>query len=360
MGRKFNFNPGPAALPEPVLEKAKEAILDYKGIGIGVMEMSHRSAEFEEILSNAQASLRRILNIPDNYHILFLQGGARTQFAMIPMNFLHTSAAYVNTGTWSVKAIDEAKIVGETKVIASSQDENFSYIPKTDSFSLEGNESYLHLTSNNTIFGTQWRNWPDTGDVPLIVDMSSDIASRKIDIEQFDMIYAGAQKNIGPAGVTLVIIKDELAQKAKADHFSPMFRYETFIKANSLFNTPPVWSIYMVSLVLEWIEEIGGIEAVEKYNSQKATLLYDLFDSNPEFFKTTARKDSRSIMNITVRLPSEELEKELVTNALKDGFVGIKGHRSVGGLRISNYNAVTLEAVKELTAYLKDFAAKHQ
>ena len=359
MGRKFNFNPGPTALPEPVLEKARDAVLDYNGIGLGVMEMSHRSPQFEEILANAQNSLRRLMEIPDDYHILFLQGGARTQFAMIPMNFLHTSGAYINTGTWANKAVDEAQLVGTTKVIASSKDAKFSHIPSNDSFSLNGDESYLHITSNNTIYGTQWHQWPETGDVPLIVDMSSDIASRKVDIKQFDMIYAGAQKNIGPAGVTLAIIKDEFAKKAKSDHLSHMFRYNTFIKANSLYNTPPVWSIFVVSLVLAWIEDIGGIEGISKINQQKADLLYHLFDSNPDFFTGTAKKESRSLMNITVRLPNEELEKELISNASNDGFIGIKGHRSVGGIRISNYNAVTLEAIEKLTAYLKDFAAKH-
>ncbi|TNE44492.1 MAG: 3-phosphoserine/phosphohydroxythreonine transaminase [Deltaproteobacteria bacterium] len=359
MTRLFNFNPGPAALPQSVLEKAQNAILEVDGWGAGIMEVSHRSPQFENMLAEMQVKMRRIMNIPDDYHILFCQGGARMQFAMIPMNFLHTSAAYVDTGTWSDKGIEASELIGETRVVASSKEQNYNHIPAADPSWLQGDESYFHITSNNTIYGTQWHNFPDTGDVPFVIDMSSDIASDVVDFSQFDMIYAGAQKNIGAAGVTLVLIKDEFAQKAKADHLPPMLRYSTFIESNSLYNTPPVWNIFIVKLMIDWLEEAGGLEAIGKRNREKAAALYSVIDESPTFFKGHATEDSRSIMNITFNLPSVELEKKLVADATAAGFMGIKGHRSVGGIRVSNYNAVTVEAVAQLTAFLKDFAKRN-
>ena len=359
MKRVFNFNPGPAALPQSVLEKAQYAILDAYGWGMGIMEVSHRSPQFVKILEELQARLRRLIGIPDDYHILFCQGGARMQFAMLPMNFLTTSAAYVDTGTWSDKAVEAASLVGETRILASSQEQTYNYIPSIPEGSLREDDCYLHITSNNTIYGTQWHSWPESGDVPLVIDMSSDIASTEFDITPFAMVYAGVQKNLGAAGVTMVLLKDSFAKKAKAEHLPAMLRYDTFIKTNSLYNTPPVWNIFIVSLVAEWLEEQGGLKVIGKQNRNKAAMLYDMIDSQPEFFRGHARKDSRSIMNISFRLPSEELEKKLVAEASEAGFVGIKGHRSVGGIRVSNYNAVTIHAVEQLIDYLNTFAKKY-
>lgn len=359
MSRLFNFNPGPAAIPQSVLEKARDAVLEMEDWGAGIMEISHRSAQFEQMLADMQAKMRRVMGIPDDYHILFCQGGARMQFAMIPMNFLHTAGTYVDTGTWSDKGIEAAQLIGETRVVASSKEQTYNHIPAYDSSWLQGDESYFHITSNNTIYGTQWHNFPETGDVPFLIDMSSDIASDVMDVSKFDMIYAGVQKNLGAAGVTLVLLKDEFAQKAKGDHLPPMLRYSTFVKTNSLYNTPPVWNMFIVKLMVDWLEEAGGLEAIGKVNREKANLLYNLIDDNSDFFRGHATKDSRSIMNITFNLPSADLEKKLVADATAAGFMGIKGHRSVGGIRVSNYNAVTLEAVTQLVDYLKDFASKN-
>ena len=356
MTRLFNFNPGPAALPQSVLKKAQDAILEMEDWGAGIMEISHRSPQFEQLLETMQARLRRVMKIPDDYHILFCQGGARMQFAMIPMNFLSTSAAYVDTGTWSDKAVEASSLIGETRVLASSKEQNYNHIPSIPEGSLRADESYLHITSNNTIYGTQFHSWPESGDVPLIIDMSSDVASTPFDITPFDMVYAGVQKNLGAAGVTLVLLKDSFAKKAKSEHLPPMLRYDTFIRTNSLYNTPPVWNIYIVSLVVEWLEEQGGLEVVGERNHAKAALLYDMIDSHPDFFRGHATQDSRSIMNVSFRLPSEDLEKKLVASATEAGFMGIKGHRSVGGIRVSNYNAVTLDAVEQLVDFLKKFA----
>ncbi|HAA56945.1 MAG TPA: 3-phosphoserine/phosphohydroxythreonine transaminase [Myxococcales bacterium] len=358
MGRKSNFNPGPAVLPEDVLKQAQSDMMNFRGLGTGIMEISHRSKEFIALLEHTQATLRRLLSLDDSTHILFCQGGARTQFAKVPMNFLHTRGAYVDTGVWSDKAIEESQRVGDTKVIATSKEQKYNHIPHPHSYTLNGDESYLHLTSNNTIYGTQVHEWPETNGVPLIVDMSSDIASRKLDYNQFDMVYAGAQKNIGTAGVTLVLLKDEFAKKAKFDHLSHMLRYDTFIQSNSLYNTPPVWSIYIVSLVLDWLEAQGGIDKVEENNTKKVELLYSTVDEM-EFYTGTAQKDSRSMMNVTFRLPTEELDKRFVADGLEAGFIGLKGHRLSGGIRVSCYNAVTVEDVERLVDFMKDFAKKH-
>ncbi|MCB9643185.1 MAG: 3-phosphoserine/phosphohydroxythreonine transaminase [Myxococcales bacterium] len=360
MGRIYNFYPGPAALPVSVLEKAKDALFDFRGMGAGIMEISHRSAEFESVLESAQTRLRRLLGLDASTHVLFVQGGARMQFAMLPMNFLKTAAAYINTGNWSEGSIAESARFGETRVVASSEDRHFSYIPKFQKDMLKGDEDYLHITTNNTIYGGQWHEAPDTGDVALVADMSSDIASRPHDYNRYDMIYAGAQKNLGPAGVTVVLIKESFAQKARQDsHIPMMLRYRTYIDKNSLYNTPPVWSIFILDLVLEWLEEEGGLAEIGKRNQQKADVLYRLCDERPEFYRGCVEKADRSLMNVTLRLPSEDLEKKFVSEAKSAGFLGLKGHKLSGGIRISNYNAIPVEGAEKLAAFMEEFARKN-
>ncbi len=360
MGRIYNFYPGPAALPLSVLQKAQEALFDFRGMGAGIMEISHRSAEFESVLSSAQQRLKRLLGLEPTTHILFIQGGARMQFAMVPINFLQTAAAYIETGNWSEGAIKEAGRVGETRVIASSADRHYAYIPSFDKSMLRGDEDFLHITTNNTIYGAQWHTIPDTGNIPLVADMSSDIASRPHDYNRYDLIYAGAQKNLGPAGVTVVLVKDEFAQKAnRSDKISAMLRYQTYIDKNSLYNTPPVWSIFVLDLVLEWLEDEGGLAEIGARNQQKADTLYRLCDERPEFYKGCIDRPDRSLMNITLRLPNEDLEKKLVAEAKQAGFLGLKGHKLSGGIRISNYNAIPVEAAEKLADFLEDFARKN-
>jgi phosphoserine aminotransferase len=357
--RIFNFNPGPAALPLEVLEQVRDEFLDFKASGMSIAEISHRSALFEQVLSDAIERVVRLFKLPDNFKVLFLQGGASTQFVMIPMNLIPegSSADYINTGTWATKAIKEVEILGKPhKVIASSQDRDFRYIPKE--FQVTPGAAYLHFTSNNTIKGTQWATFPKAGDVPLVSDMSSDILSRPFDPKPFGLIYAGAQKNLGPAGVTIVIIRDDMLARVPAN-LPTMFKYTTHSEKNSLYNTPPCIAIYMVQLVLKWVEEtIGGLEAMEKINREKAGLLYGYMDST-DFYKGTADADSRSMMNVTFRLPTEDLEKKFVAEAQKEKLGGLKGHRSVGGCRASLYNAISKEAVQSLIAFMKDFAAKN-
>lgn len=357
--RIHNFNPGPAALPLEVLEEAREEFLDFRGSGMSVAEISHRSALFEEVLDSAVSRLKRLLGIPENFKVLFLQGGASTQFCMVPMNLIPqgTSADYINTGTWATKAIKEIEILKKPyKVIASSEDRDFRYIPKE--FAISRGAAYVHITSNNTIKGTQWAAFPDAGQVPLVSDMSSDILSRKFDVKPFGLIYAGAQKNLGPAGVTLVIIRDDMLARVPKD-IPTMLRYTTHAEKNSLYNTPPCLNIYLLGLVLKWVEEkAGGLDGIERLNREKAGLLYDCIDAS-EFYKGTADPDSRSLMNVTFRLPSEELEKKFVAEALKVGLGGLKGHRSVGGCRASLYNAVSLESIRTLIDFMKGFASQN-
>jgi phosphoserine aminotransferase len=357
--RICNFNPGPAALPQPVLEEVRDSFLNFQGTGISIAETSHRAKEFEAVLNDAVARTRRILGLDAAYHVLFLQGGASLQFAMVPMNLLRDgeTADYVNTGTWSSKAIQEARVLGKTvQVVASAEDRDFSYIPTGIRFNPDA--VYAHLTSNNTIKGTQWAAFPDTAGVPLVADMSSDFLSRRFDPRPFGLIYAGAQKNIGPAGVTLVIIRQDLLSRVPQT-LPSMLKYTTFAAKNSLYNTPPCLAIYLVQLVLKWLEEtIGGIDPMERLNRRKASLLYRIIDEGG-FYRGTAQADSRSAMNITFRLPSEALEKAFLDEAQQNGFVGLKGHRSVGGCRASLYNAVTLEAVEALDAFMNDFARRN-
>ncbi|MBW1676302.1 MAG: 3-phosphoserine/phosphohydroxythreonine transaminase, partial [Deltaproteobacteria bacterium] len=354
-----NFNAGPAVLPLPVLEEIQAELLDFKGSGMSITEVSHRSKWFEEVIEDAAVRIRRLLKFDESFHVLFLQGGASLQFCMIPMNLLPEghSADYVNTGTWATKAIKEARIQGKAvKVVASSEDKNFSYIPKGISFSSDA--AYAHITSNNTIKGTQWVSFPDTDGVPLICDMSSDIMSRSIDVSPFGLIYAGAQKNLGPAGATLVIIREDMLERVPKE-LPTMLKYTTFVDHNSMFNTPPCFAVYTIQLVLKWLEEtIGGLEKMEGVNREKAGLLYRTIDES-EFYRGTAEKESRSVMNVTFRLPGKDLEKEFVQQALEHGLGGLKGHRSVGGCRASIYNATTLEAVKALVDFMDEFAQKN-
>ncbi len=354
--RIFNFNAGPSALPLPVLEEIQSSFLNFKGCGMSITEISHRSKWFDEVINDAIERTKRLFKLDDRFHVLFMQGGASLQFAMIPMNFLNgdKTADYVNTGTWSTKAIKEAQILNKNhNVVASSEDKNFSYIPKDIEFNKDA--AYVHITSNNTIKGTQWQEFPETNGVPIISDMSSDIFSRPLDMEKFGLIYAGAQKNMGPAGVCMSIVRDDLLKTAE-ENLPSMLKYSTFASKNSMYNTPPCFGIYTIQLVLKWIEEeMGGIEKMQEHNVEKASLLYDFMD-NSGFYKATAEKDSRSLMNVTFRLPSEDLEKEFIAKALENDFGGLKGHRSVGGCRASIYNATTMEAVKALVDFMKSFA----
>lgn len=353
--RIFNFNAGPAALPLPVLQEIQDSFLNFNGCGMSITEISHRSKWFDEVINDAVARTKRLLKLDDKFHVLFIQGGASMQFAMIPMNFLTEgkTADYVNTGTWSTKAIKEAEILKKNfNVPASSEDKNFSYIPYD--LKLNKDAAYVHITSNNTIKGTQWQTFPDTASVPIIADMSSDIFSRPLDMDKFGMIYAGAQKNMGPAGICMVILRDDLLQTAQED-LPSMLKYSTYAAKNSMYNTPPCFSIYTVQLVLKWLEEeIGGLEKMEAHNIEKGKRLYD-FIGNSDFYKTTAKEDSRSLMNVTFRLPSEDLEKEFVAKATENGLGGLKGHRSVGGCRASIYNATSLEAIDALINFMNTF-----
>ncbi len=357
--RIYNFNAGPAALPLEVLEEIKDSFLNFGGSGMSITEISHRSTLFDDVINDAVARTRRLLKLDDKFQVLFIQGGASLQFSMIPLNLLGEgdTADYVNTGTWSTKAIKEAEIMGKTiNVVASSEDKNFSYIPKNISFN--SNAVYAHITSNNTIKGTQWVSFPETGGVPLIADMSSDIMSRPLDVDKFGLIYAGAQKNIGPAGVCMVIIRDDMLKRVP-DTLPSMLKYTTYASKNSMFNTPPCFSIYMIQLVMKWLEEsIGGLEEMAKMNQTKARILYEAIDASG-FYQGTAETDSRSLMNVTFRLPDEALEKQFVEQALKNSMGGLKGHRSVGGCRASIYNATPMAAVEALIDFMKNFEQKN-
>jgi phosphoserine aminotransferase len=357
MAKKYNFNPGPAGLPQEVLKKAQDELLDFNGTGMSIMEISHRSKEFEAVINTAEAKVRTLLGVPANYSILFLQGGASLQFSMVPMNLLKGGTAdYIYTGEWSKKAIKEAKLNGTVHIAASSEGNHFNSIPETFSFSPDA--AYVHLTSNETIGGIQWTRFPDTGNVPLVADMSSDIFSRAIDIQRFGLIYAGAQKNLGPAGVTMVIIRNDLVEQG-ADGLPSMMSYKTHAKEKSLYNTPPCFAIYIVKLVLDWVEGKGGVKAIEAANNEKAKRLYDMIDST-SFYRGTAAAPYRSKMNVTFRMGSEELEEKFITEAKKAGFIGLKGHRSVGGCRASIYNAMSLEGVQELIRFMEKFAGENR
>ena len=357
--RIHNFNAGPAALPLVVLEEIQEAFLNFKGSGMSITEISHRSKLFEDMLNDAIGRTKRLLNLNDRFHVLFLQGGASMQFCMVPMNFLQDdmSADYVNTGSWSTKAIKEARIQGKTiRIAASSEDKDFSYIP--EHIPLNSEAVYLHITSNNTIKGTQWQNFPDTKDVPLIADMSSDIMSKPFDAHPFGLIYGGIQKNLGAAGVCLVIIRDDFLNKVP-DTLPTMLSYKTYASTNSLFNTPSCFAIYSAQLVLKWLgETVGGLEKMASINRSKAQMLYDVIDAG-SFYRGTAAPNSRSLMNVTFRLPNEDLEKRFIRETQDNGIGGLKGHRSVGGCRASLYNAVTVSSVEVLADFMKTFERKY-
>ncbi len=356
MGQKiYNFNAGPAILPKEVLVKAQKELLDYHSIGMSVMEISHRTKEYEEINDSAVMLFKELMGLGDNYKVLFLGGGASTQFAMLPMNLLSKdkTASYVETGAWAEKAIKEAKNFGNVHVAASSKDKNHSYIPKLNESDVPADSVYLHITSNNTIFGTQWHEFPKAT-VPLVCDMSSDILSRQLNFKSFDLIYAGAQKNVGPAGVTIVIIKDDLLAKCKDDN-PVIFNYKTHAAENSLYNTPPVFPIYIVKLVLEWMKGKGGLAAIEEQNRAKQEIIYDAIGQNSDFYFGHARKDSRSWMNITFKLPTAELEEKFAKESKAAEFIGLKGHRSVGGIRVSLYNAMPLEGPEKLAEFMQKF-----
>lgn len=358
--RAFNFNAGPSALPLYSLQKAQTELLDYKGTGMSVMEMSHRSKEYEDIHNGAISLLRELMNIPDDYEVLFIQGGASLQFTMVPMNFLPQGkkAGYVLTGAWSEKALAEAKMLGETYIAASDKEANYKHIPAFEQIKYEPDTAYLHITSNNTIFGTQWQNFPDTKDIPLIADMSSDILSKPIDVSKFALIYAGAQKNLGPSGVTVVIIKKSFLAQAN-NKIPTMLRYSTFAENNSLYNTPPCYSIYILNLVLQHVKESGEVAAISKINQEKAALIYDTIDNSSGFYYGHAEPAARSLMNITFRIKNDELEKKFLQEAKQKGFVGLAGHRSVGGCRASVYNAVPYEACRALKEFMVDFQQKN-
>lgn len=358
--RVYNFYAGPATMPLPALKKAQENLLNFDNTGMSLMEISHRSKQYDAIHKEASNLIRELMGVSDEYKIMWLQGGASTQFWMVPLNIgiKGKPMEYANTGTWSKKAIKEAKFYGDVNVVASSEDENFSYIPKNITFS--DNASYAHITGNNTIFGTEYHQWPKTtSKVPLVNDMSSHIMDKVIDVKKFGVIYAGAQKNIGPSGVTLVIAREDLIKRV--DENTPtMQKWKTHAEKDSLFNTGPTWAIYMCKLALDHLKSLGGVPAIEKINKEKASLLYDLFDKSNGFYKGHAKKDSRSLMNITFRLPSEELEQKCINEALEHDLVGLKGHRSVGGMRASIYNAMPIEGVNTLAEFLQKFMEKNQ
>ena len=356
--RVFNFNAGPGALPLAVLERIREELLDWRGSGMSVMEMSHRSPEFESINSAAEAGLRKHLAVPDEYAIIFVQGGGSMQFTMAPMNLClpNKPVDLIHTGTWTAKALGELKKGIAHRIAGTTEPVKFTRVPRKDELSLSADASYVHMCTNNTIEGTQWTSLPETGGTPLVADMSSDIASRAIDVNKYGVVFAGAQKNLGPSGVTIVIIRKDLAERADKN-LPTLLQYRTHIKEKSLYHTPPTFAVYIVGLVLEWIESEGGVPAMEKRNNAKAGLLYDAIESSGGFYSCPVEKSSRSKMNVVFRVAGgdEAIEKKFAVEAAAAGLVGTPGHRSVGGMRVSLYNAVTPEAVEALTSFMREF-----
>jgi phosphoserine aminotransferase len=353
--RIYNFSAGPAVLPIPVLEEVRDNLLSMPGVGMSILEMSHRSKVFEEILNRTAADIKALAGIGDDHHVLFIQGGASMQFSMVPMNILPASgsADYIMTGSWSKKAAKEAQKVGKVNVAASTESESFARVPDQNEIKLDPAAAYVHITTNNTIFGTEWQQEPDAGAVPLVADTSSDMFSRPIQVKRYGLIYAGAQKNLGPAGVTLVIIRDDLLKRSPQG-LPTMMDYNTYAKENSLYNTPPTFAIYIVGLVMRWIMNQGGLSEIGRRNEEKARVLYDQIDASG-FYRGHAKPESRSRMNVTFRLPSEELEKEFISEATRAGLDGLKGHRSVGGCRASIYNAFPLDGVQALVSFMKEY-----
>ena len=356
MQRVYNFSAGPSMLPLEVLERAAAEMVCYENSGCSVMEMSHRSPVYEKIISDAESLLRKVMNIPDNYKVLFLQGGASTQFAAVPLNLLSSSgkADYILSGQFSTKAYKEAQKYGDIAVAASSKDANFTFVPKTDKSSFRADADYVHICFNNTIYGTKFSYIPDTGDIPLVADMSSCILSEPFDVTKFGLIYAGAQKNMAPAGLTVVIVREDLLGKAKAQTPS-MLDYQLMAENGSMYNTPPCYCIYIAKLVYEWILGLGGLEEMKKRNEKKAKLLYDYLDSQ-DYYLAPGEKESRSMMNVTFVTGDSELDKKFAKEAAENGLINLKGHRSVGGMRASIYNAMPYEGVEKLVAFMQEFA----
>ncbi len=359
MERVYNFSAGPSMMPESVLETARDEMLSYAGSGMSVMEMSHRSKEYEAIIAKTEEDMRVLMGIPENYKVLFLQGGASTQFAMVPLNLMKTGKAdYVVTGSFAKKAAEEAKKYGKVTVVASSADQNFSYIPKMTSDMFSEDADYIHTTTNNTIYGTTIRNFPQTK-ATLVTDMSSCILSEPVDVSRYGLIYAGAQKNIGPAGLTVVIIREDLLGNAM-DITPTMLNYEIHAKNGSMYNTPPAYSIYICGLIMKWLISIGGVEEIERRNKEKAALLYDYLDQSKLFRATVPAKEDRSMMNVTFVTGDADLDAKFVAAAKEQGLVSIKGHRSVGGMRASIYNAMPIEGVKKLVSVMEQFEKDHK
>lgn len=355
MNRVYNFSAGPSMLPMQVLEKAQSELICYEDTGMSVMEMSHRSPAYDKIIKDAEAAFRKLMNIPDNYKVLFLQGGASTQFAAVPLNLMKTGKAdYVVTGQFSKKAYKEAQKYGDVRLVASSEDKNNTYIPKLTKSDFRPDADYVHICFNNTIYGTKWNYIPDTGDVPLVADMSSCIMSEPVDVSKFGVIYAGAQKNMAPAGLTVVIVREDLLGNVRPEA-PTMLDWKTMAENDSMYNTPPCWCIYVAKLVYEWALELGGLEEMKKYNEKKCAVLYDYLDSQ-DYYAAPAEKEARSMMNVTFVTGDADLDKKFASEAGAKGFKNIKGHRSVGGMRASIYNAMPIEGVEKLVEFMKEFA----
>lgn len=361
MKRVFNFNPGPATLPLEVLKEVQEEFLDYKGTGMSLIEMSHRSAPYEELNKQVEDDMKELMGIGDDYRVLFIQGGATMQFSLVPFNLMKEgqTADYVVTGEFAQRAYKQALQLGSTHAAFDLTKENFKRVPEVCELKLSSNQSYLHITTNNTIYGTAWREYPDFGNVTLVADMSSDFLSRPFEANKFDLIYAGVQKNLGPSGAAAVVIKQSLLDQCNED-VPEYFSYKVHAKNNSLYNTPPTFTVYVVGKVLKWLKAQGGLEAMGKINLEKANMIYDMIDKYPEFYLAHAEKDSRSLMNVTFRLPNEDLEKAFVKEAEENEMVGVKGHRSVGGMRISMYNYMPLEGCARLVQFMEDFYKKNK
>jgi len=358
--RIYNFAAGPAILPEPVLKEAQEQLWALPGVGMSILEISHRSKTFDKIMAEAKEGLKSLLSISDDYELLFLQGGASLQFSMVPLNLMvkNKKADYIVTGSWSKKAVKEAKRVGTVNIAASTEEGNFKRIPKQEELKLDPQADYVHFTSNNTIFGTQFQKEPEVGNLPLVCDASSDILHKKIDVNKYALIYAGAQKNMGPSGVTFIILRKDMLERS-SDSLHTMLNYKIHVENGSLYNTPNTFGIYIIALVAKWLKNLGGLDGMYKINKEKADLLYKCIDESGGYYKGHADKDSRSLMNITFNLATEELEKKLVSEATAAGFDGLKGHRSVGGLRASIYNAFPKKGVEDLVGFMKDFQKKN-
>ena len=358
--RIYNFSAGPCTLPNEVMLEAQEDFYSYKGQGLSVMEMSHRSKTYDEIIVAAEKDIRTLLNVSGDYAVLFIQGGATLQFSMVPLNLMppNNKADYINTGAWSKKAIKEAKRVGAVNIAATSEESNFNFIPKQDVFNLSSDASYVHYTSNNTIFGTEFKTEPIVRDIPLVCDASSNILSKAIDVNKYGILYAGAQKNMGPAGAALVIVKKSLLDRAP-DELHTYLNYNTHAEKGSMYNTPPTYTIYIMGLVYKWLLKNGGLDAMQKVNEAKAKLLYDAIDNSDGYYRGAAAVEDRSLMNVTFNLQSEELEKKIIAEATDKGFSGLKGHRSVGGLRASIYNAFPTKGVEDLVQFMADFKANN-